>query len=77
MVIKGETALGPPIFQHMLTKAVYRNTQYRFSDIPLLQTTPYMYFMHDGAASHVSIAERNTSNDKHPERWVSRGRTVA
>jgi hypothetical protein len=73
----GETAVGPPIFQHMLTKALYRNTQYRISDIPLLQTTPYMQFMHDGAASRVSIAEKIISNDKHPELWVSRGRTVA
>lgn len=25
MVIMGETAVDPPIFQHMLTKAAYRN----------------------------------------------------
>ena len=35
-----------------------------------------MWYQHDGAPAHFSIAARQVLNDKYPNRWIGRGGPV-
>ena len=78
--ILGDRIIGPHIFPGHLTGEMYST----FLDLTLpqlLEDVPLnilcrMWYQHDGAPAHFSIAARQVLNDKYPNRWIGRGGTV-
>jgi Transposase. len=80
MGIVGDRFLGPVVLPNRLTGAAYlnflQNTLYEFlEDIPLNQRQQ-MWFQHDGAPAHFSMAVREHLHQTFPHRWVGRAGPV-
>uniref|UniRef100_V5GJV9 Transposable element Tc3 transposase n=1 Tax=Anoplophora glabripennis TaxID=217634 RepID=V5GJV9_ANOGL len=77
--IVGDHLIGPFFLPPRLTGDVYR--RFLEDELPvLLEDIPLplrlqMYFMHDGAPPHFSLAAREYLNNIYPNRWIGRGGT--
>ena len=78
--IVGDNLIGPYFLEPRLNGVAY--LQFLRDDLPeLLEDVPLglvnrMWFMHDGAPPHFSIAVRNYLNATFPLRWLGRGGPV-
>jgi len=75
--IIGNFIIGPVILPQRLTGQIYldhlENTlPYLLHALPL-QIRREMWFMHDGAPPHFSVAVRNYLNQQYPNKWIGRG----
>lgn len=79
--IIGDHLIGPYVLPPRLNEELYlqflqNNLQQLLEDVPLA-TRRNMWFMHDGAPPHFSIAVRQFLNNAYPNRWIGRGGPVA
>lgn len=79
--IIGNFLIGPCVLPPRLNGEIYLQfLQNAFLDsiehLPLA-TRQHMFFMHDGAPPHFSVAVRNHLNNVYPNRWIGRGGPIA
>lgn len=79
--IIGNFLIGPCVLPPRLNGELYLQfLQNAFRDLiehlPL-ETRQRMYFMHDGAPPHFSVAVRDHLNNVYPNRWIGRGGPIA
>lgn len=79
--IVGNFLIGPFVLPARLNGQLYleflqNDFHYLVEHLPL-ETRRNMYYMHDGAPPHFSVAVREHLNTVYPNRWIGRGGPIA